>query len=111
MSGQSLYLLVAGSVAVSWFSDYRSHYFVGQVYGIWLRGKSDVEKREAIRGLDNWAHMREWKQNLAGKHPDPSLSAKQLREACSWGAGARAAARIAEPYPSPPYPEGSKWTA
>ena len=110
MSGQSLYLLVAGSVAVSWFSDYRSHYFVGFLRGLMLRGRRDIDARTEIMRLDQWAYYREWRQNLKGKNVNEVLSDRQLREAKSWGAGARVAAGIKEPYPSPPYPEGSTWS-
>jgi hypothetical protein len=97
---------------VSFFTDWRSHYTAGLLYGLRLRVIADPwERRSRLRSFDLWAFDREWRQNLAGKHPNAELSAKQLREATAWGAGARRAAGFDEPYPSPPYPEGVTWVA
>jgi len=95
---------------VSWFTSYRSHYFVGFLRGLTLRGRQDIDARAEIVKLDLWAFDREWRQNLAGKHPDPQLSARQLREAAAWGAGARYAVDLNVPYPTPPYPDGYRWS-
>ena len=92
---------------VSWFTDYRSHYFVGQLYGMTLLTRTLASATRAILDLDRWAHARERKQS----HQEPAspLSPHKLREAMAWGAGARASAGIEVAYPSPPYPEGSTW--
>ena len=53
-----------------------------------------------IREIDQDAFDREWRQNLAGENPNPTLSRKQLDEAIAWGNGARTCLGIWVAFPS-----------
>ena len=94
---------------MSWFNDYRSHYFLGRVYGLTLLTRTLAAATRAILDLDRWAHAREREQSR--QDPDSPLSEHKLREAMAWGAGARASSGVKVAYPSPPYPEGARWTS
>lgn len=96
---------------MSFFTDWRSHYAVGFLLGIAMRGLSPELRSGAIQDLDRWGWRRELKQKAKSNTPDDPVSAKQQREAAAWGAGARQATGLAVPYPSPPYPEGAEWEA
>ncbi len=94
---------------MGFFKSWRSHYFAGWLYGVTMARESVAERKVAIWNLDLWAYNREWQQNLKANHPNAKLSEHQTREAMAWGAGARAAAGVFPPYPSPPYEEGARW--
>ena len=97
---------------MSWFTDYRSHYFVGYLKGLALRSNGPEVQRSAILRTDEWAWGREWAQNRKSNTPNPVMSAHQQKEARAWGAGMRSALGITLadlPYPSPPFPKGSTW--
>lgn len=94
---------------MSFFKSWRSHYTAGFLLGLALRPAVEGVRRAAITRLDRWAYEREWAQNLKANHPNPELSAHSLREAMAWGAGARQATGLDQPYPSPPYKEGVTW--
>ena len=97
---------------MSWFTDYRSHYFVGYLKGLALRSNGKAEQRAAILKTDKDAWAREWAQNLKANHPNVVMSDHQQKEARAWGAGERAALGITLadlPYPTRPYPKGSTW--
>ena len=95
---------------MSFFTDHRSHYVVGFLYGLTLRSRSEVDRRTAIFQLDMWAWGREWAQNLKSNHPNEQLSEHQQREGRAWGLGARKACGITDlPFPSPPYELGASY--
>lgn len=96
---------------MGWFRDYRSHRFVGRLYGITLRFDAPEAQRYMILQLDRWAWERELRQKAKSNTPNDAVSAKQKREAMAFGAGARDVLGITDlPYPSPPYPGGSTWS-
>jgi len=89
---------------VGFFTDFRSHYTAGYLYGLTLHLDWDGVASKKIQALDVWAWNREWEQNLKGQNPNDPMSDHQVKEARSWGEGARKARGINPAFPSPPYP-------
>ena len=83
---------------MGFFTDWRSHYTVGYLYGITLCVLSDEKASQKIVALDLWGWEREVEQH------DPDLTPHQIEEAAAWGLGARKARGVNPPQPSPPYP-------
>ena len=88
---------------MGFFSDHRTHYTIGYLYGATLAVLSDEKAAKKIVALDIWAWNREWKQNLEGENPNDPMSSHQVEEAVAWGKGARKSRGINPPYPVPPY--------
>lgn len=89
---------------MGFFSDWRSHYVAGYLYGVTLCVFSDEKASQKIVELDIWAWNREWEQNLEGENPNDPMSPHQIQEAKSWGQGARSARRVNPLLPTPPFP-------
>lgn len=88
---------------MGFFTDWRSHYTVGYLYGMTLSVLSDEKAAQKIVKLDIWGWDREWEQNLKGVNPNDPMSAHQIEEASAWGKGARKARGINPTQPNPPY--------